>query len=61
MGSLIVPIKMELIIFISRIRVKRLGMIPGKSGVATSRYPDRDFKVQGYIKGMDSLIDPSIY
>lgn len=32
-----------------------------KIGVATSRYPDRDFKVQGYIKGMDSLIDPCVF
>lgn len=30
-------------------------------GVATSLYPDRDFKLQGYIKGTPSLIDPCIF
>lgn len=32
-----------------------------KIGVATSKYPDRDFKEQGYIKGMASLIDPCVF
>ena len=30
-------------------------------GVATSRYPDRDFKLQGYIEGTPSLIDPCVF
>lgn len=32
-----------------------------KIGVATSRYPDRDFAVQGYIEGMEPLIDPHVF
>jgi len=32
-----------------------------KIGVATSKYPDRDFTVQGYIKGLESLIDPTVF
>ena len=32
-----------------------------KVGVATSKYPAKDFKVQGYIEGMDPLIDPCVY
>lgn len=32
-----------------------------KIGVATSKYPDRDFTVQGYIEGIESLIDPTVF
>lgn len=34
-----------------------------KIGIATSRYPDRDFKLQGYIHNIDSvaMIDPSVF
>lgn len=32
-----------------------------KIGVATSRKPAEGFKVQGYIKGMDPLIDPCFF
>jgi alpha-L-fucosidase 2 len=34
-----------------------------KTGIATSKYPDRDFKVQGYIAGLDSfaMIDPCVF
>lgn len=32
-----------------------------KIGVATSKHPAKDFKVQGYIKGIESLIDPCIF
>ncbi|PUZ25075.1 glycosyl hydrolase family 43 [Chitinophaga parva] len=32
-----------------------------KIGVATSKYPAKDFKVQGYIKGLESLIDPCVF
>ena len=32
-----------------------------KIGVATSKYPDKEFVVQGYIKDMESLIDPHIF
>jgi beta-xylosidase len=32
-----------------------------KIGVATSKYPAKDFKVQGYIKGLDSMIDPCVF
>ncbi len=34
-----------------------------KVGVATSKYPDRDFKVQGYIEGLGdafAMIDPNV-
>ena len=30
-------------------------------GVATSQYPDRDFKLQGYIAGTPSRIDPCVF
>ena len=32
-----------------------------KIGVATSRYPAKDFKVQGYIKGLEPMIDPTVF
>lgn len=32
-----------------------------KIGVATSSQPASGFKVQGYIKGLDSLIDPTVF
>ena len=34
-----------------------------KTGIATSKYPAKDFKVQGYIAGLDSfaMIDPCVY
>lgn len=35
-----------------------------KVGVATSKYPDRDFKVEGYIEGLGdafSMIDPCVF
>lgn len=35
-----------------------------KVGIATSKYPDRDFKVQGYIEGLGnafSMIDPNVF
>ena len=35
-----------------------------KIGVATSKYPDRDFQDQGYIKGLDdafAMIDPNVF
>lgn len=32
-----------------------------KIGVATSKYPAKDFKVQGYIKGLESMIDPDVF
>lgn len=34
-----------------------------KIGVATSKYPDRNFKVQGYIKGVGgfAMIDPCVF
>lgn len=32
-----------------------------KIGVATSKYPAKDFKVQGYIQGLESLIDPCVF
>ncbi|MDL2305306.1 family 43 glycosylhydrolase [Bacteroides sp. OttesenSCG-928-D19] len=32
-----------------------------KIGVATSTKPASDFKVQGYIKGLESLIDPCVF
>lgn len=32
-----------------------------KIGVATSKKPASDFKVQGYIKGLESLIDPCVF
>lgn len=30
-------------------------------GVATSKYPDRDFKLQGYVEGMAKRIDPHVF
>jgi beta-xylosidase len=32
-----------------------------KIGVATSKYPAKDFQVQGYIKGLESMIDPCVF
>jgi len=32
-----------------------------KIGVATSKKPASDFKVQGYIQGLESLIDPCVF
>ncbi|MDG3581057.1 family 43 glycosylhydrolase [Galbibacter pacificus] len=32
-----------------------------KIGVATSKYPDKNFKVQGYIEGLDPMIDPCVF
>lgn len=32
-----------------------------KIGVATSKYPAKDFEVQGYVKGAEALIDPNIF
>lgn len=32
-----------------------------KVGVAVSDYPDRDFKVVGYVKGVPSAIDPCVF
>lgn len=32
-----------------------------KIGVATSKHPAKDFVVQGYIKGLDSMIDPNVF
>ncbi|TZF85023.1 family 43 glycosylhydrolase [Pedobacter sp. BS3] len=32
-----------------------------KIGVATSKYPAKDFTVQGYIPGLESLIDPCVF
>jgi beta-xylosidase len=32
-----------------------------KIGVATSKYPAKDFKVQGYIEGLESMIDPCVF
>ena len=32
-----------------------------KIGVATSKHPAKDFKVQGYIKGLESMIDPCVF
>jgi len=32
-----------------------------KIGVATSKYPAKDFKVQGYVEGAEALIDPNIF
>ena len=32
-----------------------------KIGVATSKFPAKEFKSQGYIKGLDSLIDPAVF
>ena len=32
-----------------------------KIGVATSKYPAKDFKVQGYIQGLESMIDPCVF
>lgn len=32
-----------------------------KIGVATSKNPASDFKVQGYVKGLESMIDPCVF
>src|SRR5882757_7238462 len=32
-----------------------------KIGIATSKQPASDFKVQGYIQGLESMIDPSVF
>lgn len=32
-----------------------------KIGVATSKYPAKDFQVQGYIKGLEPMIDPCVF
>lgn len=32
-----------------------------KIGIATSKYPAKDFKVQGYIHGLEPLIDPCVF
>ena len=32
-----------------------------KIGVATSKHPAKDFKVQGYIKGLKPMIDPCVF
>ncbi|HEY9262190.1 family 43 glycosylhydrolase [Chitinophaga sp.] len=32
-----------------------------KIGVATSKQPASDFKVQGYIEGLESMIDPTVF
>lgn len=32
-----------------------------KIGIATSKSPAKDFKVQGYIKGLESRIDPCVF
>ncbi|RYX82016.1 glycosyl hydrolase family 43 [bacterium] len=32
-----------------------------KIGIATSKNPASDFKVQGYIKGIESMIDPCVF
>ncbi len=32
-----------------------------KIGIATSKYPAKDFKVQGYIEGAPSFIDPCVF
>ena len=32
-----------------------------KIGVATSKYPAKDFVVQGFIEGLDPLIDPCVF
>lgn len=32
-----------------------------KIGVATSKHPAKDFKVQGYIEGLKSMIDPCVF
>lgn len=32
-----------------------------KIGVATSKYPAKDFVVQGYVKGMEAYIDPNVF
>ncbi len=32
-----------------------------KIGVATSKHPAKDFIVQGYIKGLESMIDPCVF
>lgn len=32
-----------------------------KIGIATSKYPAKDFKVEGFIQGLESLIDPCVF
>ncbi len=32
-----------------------------KIGVATSKHPAKDFQVQGYIQGLESMIDPTVF
>lgn len=32
-----------------------------KIGVATSKHPAKDFEAQGYIKGLESMIDPCVF
>lgn len=32
-----------------------------KIGVATSKFPAKDFQVQGYIEGLESMIDPCVF
>jgi arabinoxylan arabinofuranohydrolase len=32
-----------------------------KIGVATSKHPAKDFEVQGYIQGLESMIDPCVF
>lgn len=32
-----------------------------KIGIASSKYPDRDFKVKGYIPELESMIDPCVF
>jgi beta-xylosidase len=32
-----------------------------KIGVATSKYPAKDFQPQGYIEGLESMIDPCVF
>lgn len=32
-----------------------------KIGIATSKHPAKDFKVQGYIEGLKSMIDPCVF
>ncbi|WP_216362688.1 family 43 glycosylhydrolase [Formosa algae] len=52
---------MERIITIFRIQAEQIFKKTWKIGVATSTKPASDFKVQGYIEGLESLIDPCVF
>ncbi|WP_218017714.1 family 43 glycosylhydrolase [Formosa haliotis] len=54
-------IKTELIISIFRILAVQILKKTWKIGIATSVKPTSGFKVQGYINGLESLIDPCVF